>query len=257
MVPTARGKELLTYANEALAAIDRIASPPDDFDPLTTEREFHIAAPDYLDAVFLPNIADRLRREAPNARLIIHPINNDSYATLLEDGTLDVVIANWLEPPQQLHMSRLFDDEVVCMLGSHHPLAERGISLKHFLELPQLAPTSYISERKNFIDGCLAEEGLRRRIQMTVPYFGLVPYMLMRTDMVFTTGRQFAQHYANYLPITVVPCPFDFPPMRFYQLWHKRSHKALDVIWLRRRITEVASGLLRRAQTDEAKDDED
>ena len=258
MIPTARGEELLSYANEALAAIERIANPPVEFDPAVSEREFHIAAPDYLDAVFLPNIAERLRREAPHTKLIVHPISNyANYATLLEDGTLDVVIANWLEPPQQLHMSRLFDDEVVCMLGSHHPLAERGISLKHFLELPQLAPTPYIAQRKNFIDGCLAEQGLRRRVQMTVPYFGLVPYVLMRTDMVFTTGRQFAQHYAKYLPITVLPSPFEFPPMRFYQLWHRRSHKAQDVIWLRRRITEVADGLLRRTQTDEEHHDVD
>ena len=161
---------------------------------------------------------------------------------------LDVVIANWLEPPLQLHMSRLFDDEVVCMLGTHNPLIERGITMSNFLEMPQLAPTPYVAQRKNFIDGCLAEEGMSRRIQMTVPYFGLVPYVLMRTDLIFTTGRQFAQHYANYLPITVLPSPFHFPPMRFYQLWHRRSNKAQDVIWLRRRITDVANTLLRRGQ---------
>ena len=211
MVPTARGEELLSQANEALAAIERIANPPIDFDPETSEREFHIAAPDYLDAVFLPNIAERLRREAPKTRLIIHPISNDvNYVSLLEEGTLDVVIANWLEPPLQLHMSRLFDDEVVCMLGTHNPLIERGITMSNFLEMPQLAPTPYVAQRKNFIDGCLAEEGMSRRIQMTVPYFGLVPYVLMRTDLIFTTGRQFAQHYANYLPITVLPSPFSF-----------------------------------------------
>jgi hypothetical protein len=31
--------------------------------------------------------------------------------------------------------------------------------------------------------------------------------------------------------------------MRFYQLWHKRSHTAPEIVWLRRRIAEVA-GLL-------------
>ena len=245
MVPTARGTELLHYANEALQAIERIANPPEDFDPQHSEREFHLAAPDYLDTLFLPTIIEKMRSEAPHVKLYVHAISHESnYAALLEEGQLDVVIGNWLEPPPQLYRSRLFDDEVVCMLGAHHPLAQKGISMKHFLELPHLAPTPYVSHRSNFIDGCLAEQGLRRRVQMAVPYFGLVPYVLMRTDMVFTTGRQFAQHYAKHLPIVVLDAPIAFPPMRFYQLWHRRTHKAPDAIWLRRCITEVATTLL-------------
>src|SRR3546814_20568903 len=78
---------------------------------------------------------------------------------------------------------------------------------------------------------------------MTIPYFGLVPYMLATTDLVFTTGRQFAEPYTRYLPIKVLPSPFKFPPTRFYQLWHKRTHNAPDVPWLRRRISAVADRL--------------
>lgn len=244
MVATERGRELLAYATDALAAIDKITTPATEFSPQTTARVFQLGAPDYLDAVFLPNIAEMLRREAPLAKLIVHPINAGfDYVEALENGTLDVVIGNWLEPPPQLHMSRLFDDEVVCMLSEQHPLANKGISLKHYLELPHLAPTPYVSERHSFVDGRLAEQGLRRNIQMTIPYFGLVPYVLMRTDLVFTTGRQFAQHYARYLPIRVVPSPVDFPPMRFYQLWHERTHASPEITWLRRRIIEVAQEL--------------
>ncbi len=244
MVATERGQELLGYATDALAAIDRITHPSTEFAPQTTTRAFRLGAPDYLDAVFLPNIAEVLRRDVPSARLHVQPINAGfDYAGALENGSLDVVIGNWLEPPPQLHMSRLFDDEVVCMLGAQHPLASKGISLKHYLELPHLAPTPYVAERQSFIDGWLADQGLRRNIQMTMPYFGLVPYVLMRTDLVFTTGRQFAQHYARYLPIRVLPSPFAFPPMRFYQLWHERTHAAPEVTWLRRRIAEVATEL--------------
>jgi DNA-binding transcriptional LysR family regulator len=244
MVATERGRELLAFASDALTAMDRIVHRPGEFSAQTSTRVFRLGAPDYLDAVFLPNIAEVLCRCAPQAKMIVHPINADfDYEHALEGGTLDVVIGNWLEPPPQLHMSRLFDDEVVCMLGLKHPLAGKGISMKHYLELRHLAPTPYVSERASFIDGCLAEQGLQRNIQMTIPYFGLVPYILMSTDLVFTTGRQLAEHYARYLPIKVVPSPFKFPPMRFYQLWHSRSHEAPEVIWLRRRIAEVAAGL--------------
>ncbi|MFT0532128.1 LysR family transcriptional regulator [Castellaniella hirudinis] len=244
MVPTQRGLDLLAHANEALTAIAHITQPPGAFDPATSTREFHLGAPDYLDAMFLPNIAEILRREAPHAKFIVHPINSDyDYTSGLEDGGLDVVIGNWLEPPPQMHMARLFDDEVVCMVGSQNPIARRDISLKQYLELPHLAPFPYVSERQSFIDGYLASQGLRRNIQMTIPYFGQVAGMLLRTDLIFTTGRQFAQHYARYLPITILRSPFDFPAMRFYLLWHRRCHGATEVIWLRQCIVRVAAML--------------
>ncbi|MBV6304309.1 LysR family transcriptional regulator [Candidimonas humi] len=244
MVATERARQLLAYAGEALQAIDRITRPAAEFDPHTSTRSFRLGAPDYLDALFLPNIAESLCRLAPQARLIVQPINAGyDYQAALESGDLDVVIGNWLEPPPQLHISRLFDDEVVCMLGAQHPLAARGISLKHYLELRHLAPTPYVSERSSFIDGQLAERGLHRNIHMTIPYFGLVPYILMSTDLVFTTGRQFAQHYARHLPVRVLPAPIEFPPMRFYQLWHERTHHAPEVTWLRRLVAEVALAL--------------
>lgn len=244
MVPTSRGLELLAHANDALSAIDRITQPPDDFEPARTKREFHLGAPDYLDAMFLPNIAEILRREAPYAKLIVHPINADyDYVGSLEDGGLDVVIGNWLEPPPQMHMARLFDDEVVCMIGSQNPVAHRELTPKLYLELPHLAPIPYVTTRQSFIDGYLASQGLQRNIQMTIPYFGMVAGMLLRTDLIFTTGRQFAQHYARYLPLTILPAPLPFPPMRFYLLWHERCHGAQEVIWLRQCITKVATML--------------
>ncbi len=249
MVPTERGLELLAHANDALAAIECITSPPRVFDPSTTRRVFHLGAPDYLDAMFLPNIAAILRHEAPGARFSIHTIHAEhDYIGALEDGSLDVVIGNWLQPPPQMHLSRLFDDEVVCMVGSQNPVAHRHLTLQQYLELPHLAPYPYVSERHSFIDGCLAAQGLQRNIQMTIPYFGQVAGMLLRTDLIFTTGRQFARHYAGYLPITLLPSPFRFPPMRFYLLWHRRTHGSAEAIWLRQCINRVA-GMLQASQS--------
>ncbi|MDY0309318.1 MAG: LysR family transcriptional regulator [Castellaniella sp.] len=244
MVPTDRALELLAHANDALSAIERITQPPGAFDPARSNREFHLGAPDYLDAMFLPNIAEILRREAPHAKFIVHPINADyDYAGGLENGGLDVVIGNWLEPPPQMYMARLFDDEVVCMIGSQNPVAHRELTLKHYLELPHLAPFPHVTERQSFIDGHLASQGLKRNIQMTIPYFGLVAGMLLRTDLIFTTGQQFAQHYARHLPISILPAPLPFPTMRFYLLWHRRSHSAPEVVWLRQCIAKVAAML--------------
>ena len=244
MVPTERGPFLLAHATEALQAIERISAAAEPMDPSQSTRVFNLGAPDYLDGAFIPDIAERVRRQAPQARLVVHTINPDlDYVQALEEGELDVVIGNWLEPPEKLHLARLFDDEVVCMLGRHHPLAQRGLSLQHYLDMPHLAPSAHVTDKRGFIDGCLAEQGISRHVQMVVPYFGLVPGILSRTDMVFTTNRQFAEYYARILPITVVPCPIHFPKMRFYQLWHPRTHNAAELLWFRRCIAQAAGRL--------------
>ena len=140
MVPTERGRELLLLAEQSLAAMDRIARPPQQFDPTTTTRTFHLGAPDYLDAFFLPNIVERVRRLAPGAKLFVHPMTQSTdFLDALEQGHLDIVVGNWLSPPEHLHISPLFDDEVVCMLGAQHPLARHGLTLRHYLEMPHLA----------------------------------------------------------------------------------------------------------------------
>ncbi|KMY65149.1 LysR family transcriptional regulator, partial [Desulfocarbo indianensis] len=96
MVPTERGHELLTLAQQSLEAMERIARPSQEFDPANTTRTFHLGAPDYLDAFFLPNIVERLRKQAPQAKLVVHPLNAGvDYLAALEQGGMDLVIGNW------------------------------------------------------------------------------------------------------------------------------------------------------------------
>ena len=152
------------------------------------------------------------------------------YSNALETGRLDLVIGNWPDPPEHLHLSQLFEDEVVCMMHKDHPVAKKGLTLKYYVEMPHLAPTPYIEGHRSSIDAALAEQGLKRNIQVAIPYFALVPHVLAKSDLIFTTGRQFANQFVNDWPISVFPLPFDMPKMRFYMLWHARSHVAPDVV---------------------------
>jgi DNA-binding transcriptional LysR family regulator len=65
--------------------------------------------------------------------------------------------------------------------------------------------------------------------------------VLANTDLVFTTGRRFAEPFTKLLPIAIVPAPLQFPPLRFYQLWHERTHASKAARWLREQITTLIS----------------
>lgn len=64
----------------------------------------------------------------------------------------------------------------------------------------------------------------------------MAPYLLPGTDLVFTVTRSFAKHFATFLPLTIVPSPVAFPPVRFYQLWHERMQHSHMHRWLRQLV---------------------
>jgi DNA-binding transcriptional LysR family regulator len=243
MTPTERALTLVQPLRQAIDGIDRVLDLIDDFDPKTTQRTFGVGAPDYFDAFFLSNLTAQMRREAPSARLNIRSLSLDiDFELLLENGDIDVVIGNWPNPPQYLRTVPLFDDEVVCVVSSRHPWAKQtSISDEDYLRAEHLAPVPYAGGVRGAIDEHVHKLGYRRNIRASLPYFHVVPYVLANTDLVFTTGRRFADPFTKLLPITILPAPLKFPPLRFYQLWHERTHESNAARWLREQIGTLIS----------------
>lgn len=239
MVPTGRALALLSHARSALAEIDRMTASPDDFDPATSRHTFQIGAPDYLAPVFLAAVVERVRRDAPLVRLSVQSLGRDfDFERSLAEGELDVVIGNWPEPPQRMHLSMLLEDEIVCLVAASHPLAAQGLSLEDFRQAAHIVPLPYALNQRGVIDTTLATNRIHRDERVIVQSFMSAPYLLPGTDLVFTTARHFARYYADLLPLAILAPPLAFPPMRFYQLWHERNHASPAHRWVRRLLAD-------------------
>jgi DNA-binding transcriptional LysR family regulator len=248
MVSTEYGLRLLESAQSALHEIGRIGVQQHNFEPATSVRCFRIGCPDFLNLLFLPTVIALFRRAAPNATLEFHSLGPSfDYELALEEGELDIVVGDWPEPPEQLHLARLVADQVVCLIANTHPLAGRGLlTLDAYLEAPHLAPTPYSVGQRDAIDIHLARKRLKRYVAVTLPHFTLAPYAVIKSDLIFTTTRLFADYYAKSLPLTVLPAPLDFPQISFYQLWHERSHYSDDIRWLRNLVAAATKTLVER-----------
>jgi DNA-binding transcriptional LysR family regulator len=251
MVPTQHGESLLKPAKRILDETERLFAQKTAFVPQQEARTFHIAAPDYLDSQFLPNVVASVRRESPKSRIVIHNLGPEiDYLKLLSDGELDVVIANWDEPPAHLHMSKLFEDEIACIMRADCAYALRtapdAMTVEDYLSLPHVAPSQMMPGYSGVIESFLARQNLHRNVVVESAYFGLIPYMLTRSDLVLTTGRQFMKFYEKNLPLKTFKVPISFPAMRFYQLWHERVHHAPEHKWLRELIAGTAKSLVAR-----------
>jgi DNA-binding transcriptional LysR family regulator len=251
MVPTQHGESLLKPAKQILDETEKLFAHKAAFAPQQEARTFHIAAPDYLDSQFLPNIVAGVRRESPKSRVVIHGLGPEiDYLRLLSDGDLDLVIANWEEPPQHLHMSKLFEDEIACIMRADCAYALRTgpdeMTVDDYLSLPHVAPSQMLAGYSGVIESFLAKKGMHRNVVIESAYFGLIPYMLTRSDLVLTTGRQFMKFYEKNLPLKTFRVPVELPAMRFYQLWHERVHHAPEHKWLREMVGSVARALVVR-----------
>lgn len=241
MVLTERAQALREPLREIMAQAARLEAGG-SFDPTRAERAFHIVCSDCLPPDFLPGIVARLAGAGPRIAAHVRPADAAfDLAQALDDGSVDLVINNDPRPREDLRMAVLFSDEIVCLMRRGHPLAqERRIPLARYLRMRHLAPHTGAQPRTGPIDGELAKTGYQRQIVATVPEFNLAPHALLDSDLVFTTARRFAAHYAARLPLVMAPAPAELPPMRFYQLWHERSHASAASRWLRGQVQAQA-----------------
>ncbi|MEO7711082.1 MAG: LysR substrate-binding domain-containing protein, partial [Caldimonas sp.] len=271
MVPTDTALELLAPATRILQDADRLFGPRSrqrGFDPLASDARFRIAASDYLDPLFLPELVAHLKRLAPQVRLELMPLSGEfDYRRSLASGEVDLVIGNWLEPPGELHLGRLLSDEIVCLVAEDHPAARgaganlsrsaptaargaaagaaRGASardwnVERYLACEHVAPTPLHANAPGVIDEHLATLGMAREVMVRSAHFSLIPLMVAQSLLVLTTGRLFCSRYVDALPVRIVRCPVAFPPLTYYQLWHDLTHQSAAVKWLREQVRGVA-----------------
>lgn len=254
LAPTPAALAMLAPAERLLAEAEQLFSPRQrqaPFDPATSTLTVRLAASDYLDPGFLPALVARLQREAPGLVLEMLPLSAYfDFARRLELGEVDLVVGNWLHPPAELHLGRLTTDEVVCLVAEDHPAVRhpRTWTRERYLASAHVAPSALQAGSPGFIDEQLHRLGLQRRIAVRAAHFSLIPAMVARTQLVLTTGRQFCTRVAAGQPLCIVPCPVEFPPMSYYQLWHARTHTAPPLRWLREQVREVARGLAHGAK---------
>ena len=249
LVPTEAALQLIEPAAQLLRQAETLFGARQRgraFDAAHSDTTLRIAASDFLDPLFLPELVARVRQQAPNVCVELMPLTRDfDYRKSLARGEVDLVIGNWLEPPGEMHLARLFSDEIVCLINEDHSAVRypRGWTEARYLGAEHVAPTPMHEGARGVIDEHLAGLGLARRIAVRSPYFGLIPLMLAQTQLVLTTGRLFCSRYVDPLPVRVVKCPIAFPPLTYYQLWHDATHASARGKWLRDQVREVARTL--------------
>ena len=245
MVPTDAGLRMIEPGASILRSVEVLFSDARGFDPQSATSTFRIAASDYLDPLFLPMVMAQVKSRAPLCKVEVHSFSPDSnYHADLSLGHVDLVIGNWLKPPEDLHMARLFEDDIVSLINLAHPAARRGWTVESWLSAEHIAPTPMHLGARGIIDQLLDSLMLQRNITARCAHFSLIPDMVASTLLVLTTGRQYCERFIGRLPLKIVDCPVPLPRLVYYQLWHERTHSSSSARWLRDLVKSVAASLM-------------
>ena len=218
----------------------RIARILEDLESLggaaTTEPQhftgtFRMMATDEILVRLLPRLDARLRAEAPNLRLTTLPLAGDYGARDLETGEVNMIIAvNW-HAPDHLRQRLLFRDRFVCVMHAEHPAAGAALTSESYCAFEHVV-VAPLGHDASVIDAALRQEGLSRRIALSVASFGLLTPDLLGTDRLVTLPSVVAQRLVQQGDLISRDVPIDLPRIDYFALWHVRFQQDEKVSWM-------------------------
>jgi DNA-binding transcriptional LysR family regulator len=251
MVPTDAGLRMIEPSASILRAAGMLFSDARGFDPATADTTFRLAASDYLDPLFLPQLVAQIKAQAPRCRIEIHPLSADSdYRAHLAQGEADIVIGNWLRRPTTCTWR-------ACSATRWSAWSPRTTRPCAAAGTPPLAG----GRAHRALAHPPGRQGRDRRAPghagPGAQHHGALP--AFRPDAVHG-GIELAgddhrppvlRAFCGLLPVKILPSPIEFPRMMYYQLWHERTH-ASNAAKLAARAGQVggrhaAQGIARRA----------
>lgn len=243
MIPTPRGTELagvVRFHLRGLAA-ELVESAP--FDSATARAKISIATTDFTGVLLLPRLMSRLRQEAPGINLLVRLPDPNHIRDWLEEGECDIAVGLFPEVAEDLRVSTLFDDPLVCVVSRDYSSIGDTLSLAQYMDASHTvfgSPFAPVSTIDQAVDATLASLGLVRKVSIQLASILLPPHVVAQTDLIATTPARLATYFSAILPVRLFPPPFEIPDLRFSLVWHERTHRMGPHQYVRQLIREVA-----------------
>lgn len=237
VVPTERAERLAAPLGKALKELRSVLTDEADFDAATVRRGFTLSSADLAQFVLLPALVRSLARTAPGVRLVVRPPRGDLYDSLAR-GTLDLAFGIFEDAPEGFRYQALFHEDFLCIVRKGHPAARGALSLERYLSLQHISVAPRGSAG-SIVDSALARLGHRRTVALVVPHFLVAPHIVAETDLLLMLPARVARHFAQRLPLRLLPPPLPLSGFTIGQLWHDRTHRDPAHRWLRKLIADL------------------
>lgn len=236
MVPTPMAQNIIGPVRNALSLLRVSVQESRIFTPLQAVKNYRISMTDLTEAVILPTLFQRLRRQAPQVTIESFLSKRRETTKELAAGRLDFAVDAPLNTDPQVRHVKLMADKYVCAMRKGHQLAvKETFKLDDYLSLSHI----HISSRRSglgYVDLALGKMGIQRKIALRSQHYLMASQVLQQTDMVMTVPERFAKrHDLRYVPLPV----HDVPALETHLYWHESTDQDPANRWMREQIIEL------------------
>jgi DNA-binding transcriptional LysR family regulator len=216
----------------ALATLQDSINFRDSFDPGTSTRTFTVSMTDIGEIYFLPQLIPYLAEHAPSVRL--HTVRNSigNLKEQMENGLVDLAVGLLPQLGPGFFQRRLFTQPYVCLMRREHPLAEGPFGLEEFQRAKHAVVVAQGTGHGQ-VEDLLSKSGAPRPIQLQLPHFVAVPYIIAAGELVVTVPEKLAERTAERFGLVIRPHPVALPEAPINLFWHRRYHHDAGNKWLR------------------------
>ncbi|MDK1376374.1 MULTISPECIES: LysR family transcriptional regulator [unclassified Sinorhizobium] len=243
-IPTPRAEGLAPAVREALLRIQRSIISLEPFNPAQSDRRFRIILSDYVTFVFFERIVERAAREAPAVSFEFLPPTDDSE-DLLRRGDIDLLILPEIFMSNLRSRTKLFGDVHVCVGCRSNQQLLQPLTLEKYMSMGHVVVRFGDTLRLGIEERYLVEHDLKRRIDVVVQGYSMIPPMLLGTERIGTMPLRLAQHFAKTTPLQIVelPLPQHLPFTEAVQ-WPALHNNDPASRWMREMLFQEASSMV-------------
>lgn len=234
MVLTPRAQVLAPKVRAVLMQIDGSIIQPPEFDPATVQRTIRIAASDYVVIGGLDEALRRIGRKAPGLVLHVEQPRADP-GDLLAQGDIDLVAMPEVYMAKDHPSVLYFADEYVVIACKSNARYGETMTREAFFAARHVG-MRFAPGNPGYESWFVKNTGSERNLVAIAGSFTTVPFLVQGTDNIALLQGRLARFYAQFLPIKVIPCPIDIPPLVEHLQWHQLSEGDDCLDWVRAEI---------------------
>ncbi|UWU67820.1 LysR family transcriptional regulator [Bradyrhizobium sp. NC92] len=240
LVPTPRAESLASPVRKALLDIQLSIIARDKFNPAESCRRFRISLSDCVTLIFFRQIVDRVARDAPAVSFELLPLRED-HDELLRRGEIDFLIMPEPFMSSAHPRAALFGERLVCAGCRTNKRLPHRLTFEEYMSLGQVAVRWNLAHNPSIEEQFLLQHGLKRRIDIVVQSFCMIPPMLSGTDRIGVMPLRLVKHFEKVTPLRIVDLPLSLPAFTEAVQWPAFHNADPASIWMREILLQESS----------------
>ncbi|RAZ85606.1 LysR family transcriptional regulator [Mesorhizobium hawassense] len=237
---TPRAEGLAPVVRDVLLQIQCSIISREPFNPAQSERRFRIILSDFMTLVFLERVVARVARDAPAVSFDLLPPDNDPNE-LLRRGEVDFLLLPDLFMANPHPREKLFDEKLVCVTCPGNDAVPQELTFEQYMSMGHVVAMFGRSLRPSIDEWFLLERGIKRRIEVVVPGFSLIPEVLRGTNRIATMPLRLVKYFEKTTPLRIVNLPLPLADFTESVQWPALQNADPASVWMRQILIEEAS----------------